>query len=372
MPRSTLDSWSRQPTPTNFVEPRFHQTLRREPLDDHPPFATIADAQAALDRFRREYNTDRPHQALDMNAPTDRFHTEPVDELGLRLPPSLTEAADPAPAQAPAPVLPPLPLPRPRPATDADAGGIAVLVDRAVPQSGNLTVCGQQFWFGPAHAGMVVTLHADTTVIHLLRDGQRIKTVPSRLTTAHLGQLLADGGRPATATLAEPGTLEVDRLVNACGSVSLAGSQHPTGYHLAGQRVTLRFDGTVMHILDMQRTLIRTLSNPITDPQLLRDARPGGPPPLVPDTPAPVQRRVSSRGMIQVAWQRIQVGIGYAGLTVTVTSTDQTFLIHNGDELLAEVPRVTDRPIARFKARKPEPPRPRLTSTSADKDGDRS
>jgi hypothetical protein len=47
----------------------------------------------------------------------------------------------------------------------------------------------------------------------------------------------------------------------------------------------------------------------------------------------------------------------HAGRTVTVESVDHTFRVYDGDELLTEVARTTTRPIARFKARKPEPPR---------------
>jgi hypothetical protein len=46
----------------------------------------------------------------------------------------------------------------------------------------------------PAAAGIAVTLWTDTTGVHLLIDGVRLKTVSSRLTTADLRQLLADGG----------------------------------------------------------------------------------------------------------------------------------------------------------------------------------
>jgi hypothetical protein len=63
-------------------------------------------------------------------------------------------------------------------------------VTRIVPASGNLALRRQQFWFGSARAGIPVTLWADTTVVHLLIDGVRLKTVPSRLTAADLGQLL--------------------------------------------------------------------------------------------------------------------------------------------------------------------------------------
>jgi hypothetical protein len=68
--------------------------------------------------------------------------------------------------------------------------GLAVEVTRTVPASGNMTVGGQQFWLGRAHAhahaGQAITVWADTTVVHLLRDGIRLKTVPSRLSLAQL------------------------------------------------------------------------------------------------------------------------------------------------------------------------------------------
>jgi transposase len=74
--------------------------------------------------------------------------------------------------------------------------------------------------------------------------------------------------------------------------------------------------------------------------------------------PHRVDRRVSSRGSISIAGQKIQVGIGHAGRTVTVEEADTTFRVFVGDQLLTEVPRTTRKQIARFKAREPEPPRP--------------
>jgi transposase InsO family protein len=52
------------PTTTGKIE-RFHQTLRRELLDDARPFTSVLQAQAALDEWVREYNVARPHQALE-------------------------------------------------------------------------------------------------------------------------------------------------------------------------------------------------------------------------------------------------------------------------------------------------------------------
>ncbi len=83
------------PTTTGKVE-RFHQTLRRELLTDHPPFADVVAVQAAVDGWVHEYNIERPHQALDMAVPASRFlpaqdEAAVVEELvPLRLPAGLT------------------------------------------------------------------------------------------------------------------------------------------------------------------------------------------------------------------------------------------------------------------------------------------
>jgi len=58
----------RSPTTTGKIE-RLHQSLQDELLDVHGPFASLRALQAALDAWRQEYNTDRPHQSLGMAFP---------------------------------------------------------------------------------------------------------------------------------------------------------------------------------------------------------------------------------------------------------------------------------------------------------------
>src|SRR3954462_6088825 len=73
------------PTTTGKIE-RFHQTLRRELLDDARPFVSLLEAQAALDDWVREYNESRPHQALDVRAPVtpgQRFQLASDEERQL-------------------------------------------------------------------------------------------------------------------------------------------------------------------------------------------------------------------------------------------------------------------------------------------------
>ena len=48
-----------------------------------------------------------------------------------------------------------------------------------------------------------------------------------------------------------------------------------------------------------------------------------------------VDRRVSSRGSIMIARQKIQVGIGHAGRTVTVEA-DTTFRVYDGEQSLID------------------------------------
>ncbi|MFD6664467.1 IS481 family transposase [Micromonospora chalcea] len=368
----------RTPTTTGKVE-RFHQTLQRELLDDVEVWASPEEAQAAINAFRDEYNTRRPHQSLNMAFPAGRFTVPRADEqLPLLLPRTLTTTI-PAPRK-PLPAAPLAPASSAgsatvasAPVTSGDDVGLAVEVTRIVPASGNLTVCGQQFWLSPTRVGLPVTLWADTTVVHLLIDGVRLKTVPSRLTPDHLRQLLADNGQPAgpppitTGPVQAGAPIEVERLVNATGLISLAGRQHPVGYHFAGQRVTVRLDRGLMQIT-AAGVLLRSLPNPLSAAEIarIRDARPAGPPPTPAPEPIRVERRVSCRGTLVIAGQRIHVGIHHAGTTLTVEASDTTFRVHNGDQLVAEVTRTTVKPIARFKVRKPEPSRAARTPQHRD------
>jgi hypothetical protein len=96
---------------------------------------------------------------------------------------------------------------------------------------------------------------------------------------------------------------------------------------LAGQRVTLRMECTQMAILGQAGTLLRTLPCPVPlrERRRLRGARRASISPLPPAGPVTVQRRVSQRGQIMVAIQRIQVGMIHASKIVTVTADDRSF-----------------------------------------------
>lgn len=51
---------------------RFHRSLKAEALSG-PPFADLATAERALDRWRHVYNHERPHEGLDLAVPASRY-----------------------------------------------------------------------------------------------------------------------------------------------------------------------------------------------------------------------------------------------------------------------------------------------------------
>jgi hypothetical protein len=71
-----------------------------------------------------------------------------------------------------------------------------------------------------------------------------------------------------------------------------------------------------------------------------------------------IQRKVSSRGGIQVARQRIQVGFPHAGRTVTIQLGDTILrIVDQRGELITTVPRLSNGEISRFKAYDTRQPR---------------
>ena len=120
---------------------RFHGTFRPDFLADADPFESVAAAQAAVDGWVADYNAERPHQGLDPAGPVvpaDRFRAAaPVEGVELWLPPTL-DVLDGPPAAEPDPLV------------RVPGSGGPIELDRPVPPSGNMALCGNQFWLGPA------------------------------------------------------------------------------------------------------------------------------------------------------------------------------------------------------------------------------
>jgi Integrase core domain len=395
----------RSPTTTGKIE-RFHGSLRRELLDDAVPFGDLAAAQAAVDAWVEQYNTTRPHQALGMASPADRFRSALGSEAGQLLPLRLPAILSPVPATgrsqgragrdfthlawpgtlegapsgekgagqaAPdhqdkfAGALPPgpsqdtgqTPVPRSVAANPAAYHGGPVEFVRVVPPSGNMQAAGRQFWLGPHRAGMTVTFWASTDVIHLTIAGARVKSLRSHLSTADLARLAATGGRPAgppPLPAAEPGAaIEVDRVVSRNGHVSLGGRYYIAAEILGGTLVSIRIqDNTLMFFDPATRALLRTRPSPLTWDQArqLRGARPAGPPPRPSQEPVTVQRRASNSGVIMVTGQKIALGRIHARQIVTVHVAADTITIDLGEDTRT-ARRTTTQPVRSIKAHRP-------------------
>ena len=223
-----------------------------------------------------------------------------------------------------------------------------------VPPSGNLQVAGQQVWLGPAMTGRTVRLWAGLSQVHVLLDGHRIKTLPSRLDARDLGRLIAAGARPDGPPPLPPAAgevTEVDRTVNASGNVRLGDRIISARLPLAGQRVTLRLEGPVAHVL-ASGVLVRTVACPVPPEARprLRGARPASPhPPRLPE-PLIVTRRVSVRGSVMIGGQKIQVGLPHARKTVQVAVGPDTYQVAVETGITVTVARTTSRDIRRHEA----------------------
>jgi transposase InsO family protein len=344
------------PTTTGKVE-RFHLTLRRELLNGHELFASLADAQAAIDVFVADYNGQRPHQALDDKQPVSpgqRFTPTPQNDralVELWVPPTL------APGLTAGPV------------TDTTAGealrpgdyhGGPIEFDKVVPASGNMFVAHKQFWLGPRRAGLVARFWADCDLIHVSIAGARVKTVRSHLSASDLAKLVAQGAVPAgPAPL--PGVedgiaVEVERAVNNTGLISLGGKQILVAERLGGTPVGVRIEDHTLLFFDLTtRELLRTRPNPLTREQALqlRGVRPAGPPPRPSQEPIRIQRRASDTGVIVVAGQKVSLGRTHRGQEVEILVSETTLTIHLPGHDVRTIRRTTTKPIRNIKADRP-------------------
>ena len=150
----------RSPTTTGKIE-RFHQTLRKEFLADRT-FRSMKAAQAALDRWVTEYNTQRPHQSLEMATPAERFGLEPISKARVSVP---VDTAD-------------------------EHRGQWVL--RRVASNGILSVDNQIVSAGNGFKGQLVDVFVDDSVIQVWHQNHLVKTV-ARLRKGPVRKVRADG-----------------------------------------------------------------------------------------------------------------------------------------------------------------------------------
>ena len=147
----------RSPTTTGKVE-RFHQSLRKEFLADRT-FATLEQAQGELDAWVIDYNTNRPHQALEMAVPADRFGLKRLAEDKVLVP-----------------------------AYEEKTGQWA---QRRVGSNGVVSVDNQMFSVGNAYKTQLVDVFVDDTVIQVWCQNHLVKTV-ARTRTGPVRKVRAD------------------------------------------------------------------------------------------------------------------------------------------------------------------------------------
>jgi transposase InsO family protein len=357
----------RAPTTTGKVE-RFHQTLRTELLATLPPLPSAEVAQQVLDAWVEDYNQRRPHQALGGQTPAERFHAKPDldhpnQDAGAALPLWLPAAL--GPQRVGLPTAEPVRVQRP-PATAAKLAGtnptvLPLELDARVPACGNLGVAGRQVWLGRRLAGRTVQVRLDGATMHVSLDGRLLKTLPCRLQPKDLGQGRLAGARPAgpaPASVAAHAVLvgagdavEVDRRVNAAGTVGVAGQQISVGLLLAGQTVTLRLEAATMHVL-ADGALVRSLPSPVQAAARARlhGARLARGALVVPQGPVVVRRRASQRGQLQVAGERVQVGLAHARQVLTIHVAEREFRIFDEGGLIKVIARRDRQEVTRFKA----------------------
>jgi len=167
----------RSPTTTGKIE-RFHQSLRREFLADRT-FPSIEAAQAALDAWVADYNTVRPHQALEMATPAERFRLTPLDKGRACMPVDSKE----------------------------DHRGQWVL--RRVGSNGMVSVDNQLFSVTNAYKGELVDVFVEGTVIQVWSKNHLIRTV-ARAREGRVRKVRAHGlhvkDQPTTKRQASAGT----------------------------------------------------------------------------------------------------------------------------------------------------------------------
>jgi transposase InsO family protein len=346
----------RSPTTTGKIE-RFHKTLRREMLDHSGPFADPAAAQTAIDAWVHAYNHTRPHQSLEMATPAQVFRPHTLTSGALA--PSVTVAAEPAPTPSEPmrlPVLPP-------PSSSEESTPIQAVEFEAVISPGRHVTLpqGQSLKFSPTLVGRTVTVWVSHRTVHVLLDGQLIRTRSMAFTDADLQWLIMRGGRPggpeprggisADKPLAPATVVEVERKASKDGMVSLGQTPVALGSELVGKRVVLRFDGSMMYVIHAG-LLVKTLPAPIPHQRRARltGARVATTPlPPPPSQPRRAIRRVGADGTFVVARQKLRPGVAHAGKTVTVVIEETCFRVLDGEVEISTHPRKGD-PVTRYRA----------------------
>jgi hypothetical protein len=131
---------------------RFHRIMRTELLRGRV-FADLEDAQTVIDAWVEEYNHRRPHQALGIATPAERFTTTDHSLSG-----------DP-----------------PEPTGKLPEGQL--VIERRVAEGGIISVAGETFSVGRHLAYRIVTIAVTGRLLHVYVDGPSSRPSDGRPTS---------------------------------------------------------------------------------------------------------------------------------------------------------------------------------------------
>jgi len=229
----------RSPTTTGKVE-RLHKTMRAEFLNDADRrHASIAALQQALDGWVQEYNTARPHQALGMRPPVDRFAlVTPPPAQGLAPVPVLLNTVRRAVPEVPA-------------APEVRVAG----VQRWVSQRGVIRLAGFSYRVPIVFAGEPVEAVVADHLVQIFHRDTLVASYPQRLRPGHPPTELPRQGR-RTARPPTQGPV-VNRVVDKDGLLSFAGTMYRAGrawraktlqVSVVADSVQLAFKGNIVRV----------------------------------------------------------------------------------------------------------------------------
>jgi len=218
----------RSPTTTGKVE-RFHKTVRSEFLAGRT-FASLEEAQTALDEWVTHYNAERPHQGIGMTPPLRRF------ELA---------------AAAPEPVVPL------EGASEDEPPELRPLT-RLVSANGTISFEAARYHAGAWLAGEAVELTLRDGLLEIAHRGVLVachvhRRAPKAKTRAWTAPP-RPRPRPVPPLASGPA---VKRKVDPTGYVSFAGRGYFVSNRLRGEQVEVRLAGDTVQI-SKGRTLLKT------------------------------------------------------------------------------------------------------------------
>jgi transposase InsO family protein len=149
----------RSPTTTGKIE-RFHRALRTEFRTDRT-FPSLEHAQAELDEWVADYNTNRPHQAMDMATPASRFYRDQT-AAPITIRPTTRESGRPE-----------------------SGRGDGTWVARRASKLGVVCVNWQQVCLGVAAAGRNIDVWVTDDVLQFY-DGDHLLRTQARTTTGEV------------------------------------------------------------------------------------------------------------------------------------------------------------------------------------------